>query len=100
MQGLGRVKPSAGGGGELRSTISSNLTAILPQFFSDASIQKFHFSLEENSFPTFAVTRHTVRVCVFICPACHLCGRTLSVFVFPKCHPLLGTVLPAMVKGQ
>ena len=58
----------------------------LPQFtafFSDASIPKFHLSPQENSFPTFAVTRHNVR---------------FSVFVFPKCHPLLGTVILAMVK--
>ena len=85
-----------GGAGKIAVCIYHNL----PQFFSDASIQNFHFSPEESSFPTFAVTRHTVRVCVLICRACHLCGRTLSVFVFPKCHPLLGTVIPAMVKRQ
>ena len=43
----------------------THFTAILPQFFSDPSIQKFYFiiyfSLEENSFTSFAVTRHTVR---------------------------------------
>ena len=29
----------------------------------------------------------------------YVAGR-FSVFVFQKCHPLLGTVIPAMVKGQ
>ena len=42
----------------------SQFTAILPQFFSTASIQKFHFSLEEI-FLTPTITRHTVttRLC-------------------------------------
>ena len=41
-----------GGGGGLRSTICGNLL----QFFNYDSIQKFHFSPEENSFPPFVVT--------------------------------------------
>ena len=40
-------------------------TAILPQLFSLASVQKFHFSPEEFFFTPTAITRHTVttRVC-------------------------------------
>ena len=68
------------GGGGFRSAIYCNLL----QFFSDASSQKFHFSPKENSFPPFAVTRHTVHVRVLICLACHLCGRTLFCFCVPK----------------
>ena len=73
---------SGGGGIEVRNL--PQFTTILPQFFSDASIQKFQFSPEEKSFSLFAVTRHTVRFCVLICPAYHLCGRTLFCFCVPK----------------
>ena len=72
------------GGGVFAVRNLPQFTAILPQFFSDASIQKFYFSPQENSFPPFAVTRHNVRVCVLICPACHLCGRTLVCLCVPK----------------
>ena len=65
------------GGG---SAIYRIFTAILPQFFSDASIQKFHFPPEEK----YTSPSHTVRVCALICPACHLCGRTLFSFCVPK----------------
>ena len=58
-----RLPKWLGLGAGLRSAIYRNL----PQFFSDASIQKFRFSPEETSFPPFAVTRHTVRVCVLVC---------------------------------
>ena len=71
-----------GGGNEARNL--PQFKAILPHFLSDNSIQKIHFSPEENSFPPFAVTRHTVRVCVLICIACHLCGRTLFCFCVPR----------------
>ena len=71
-----------GGGIEVRNL--PQFTPILPQFFSDVSIQKFQFSPEEKSFSLFAVTRHTVRLCVLICPACHLSGRTLFCFCVPK----------------
>ena len=77
--------PSTGaGGGGIAVRSLPQFTAILPHFFSNASFQKFHSSPEENSCPPFAVTRHTVRVCVLICPACHLCGRTLVCFCVPK----------------
>ena len=77
----GKTEPAlCWGGGDC----GPQFTAILPQFFSDASIQKFHFSPEEKSFPPFAVTRHTAGVCVLICPACHLCGSTLFCFCVPK----------------
>ena len=58
----------------------------LPQFFNEASIQNFHFSPRGNFFPSLPppVTRRTVRVRVLICPACHLCGRTLFCFCVPK----------------
>ena len=71
-----------GGGIEVRNL--PQFTAILPQSFSDASIQKFQFSPEEKIFSLFAVTRHTVRFCVLICPAYHLCGRTIFCFCVPK----------------
>ena len=80
----------AGGGRGIAVHNLPHFTAILPQLFSDASIQEFHFSPKENSFPTFAVTRHTVRLCVLICPACHLCGRTLFCFCVPKMSPTPG----------
>ena len=70
------------GGVEVRNL--PQFTAVLPQFFSDASIQNFQFSPEEKSFSLFAVTRHTVRFYVLICPTYHLCGRTLFCFCVPK----------------
>ena len=70
------------GGIEVRNL--PQFTAILPQFFSNASIQKFQFSPEEKSFSPFAVTRHTVCFCVLMCPTCRLCGRTLFCFCVPK----------------
>ena len=56
---------------------------------------------EENSFTPFTVTRHTVR-----CMCSHLPCRSFVwqdaflFFVFPKCRPLLGTVIVARAKGQ
>ena len=80
--------------------IYRNFTAILPQFFSDASIQKFHFSPEENTFlPSLSLGTLYVYVFSSVLHVIFVAGRFLF-FVFPNCHPLLGTVLAAMVKGQ
>ena len=83
--------PSPWGGGELRSAIYRNL----PQFFSDASIQKFQFS------PLSLLSLGTLYVSVFSSVLHIICvaGR-ISVFVFPKCHLLLATVILARAKGQ
>ena len=88
---------SWGGWGAIAVRNLPQFTAILPQFFSDASIQKFHCSQRKTlSLPSlslgtlYAVTRHTVRVCVLICPACHLCGRTLFCFCVPKLSSTFG----------
>ena len=77
-----------GGGVEVRNLLQ--FTAILLQFFSDASVQKFQFSPEEQSFSLFAVARHTVRFCVLICPSYHLCGWTLFCFCVPKMSSTFG----------
>ena len=87
---IGRSLAGRLGGGGIAVRDLPQFTAILPQFFSDASIQKFHFSPEENSFPPFTVARHTVRRCVLICPACHLCGKTLFCFCVPKMSSISG----------
>ena len=72
------------------STIYRNFTAILPQFFSDASIQKFHFSPEEKSF-----SLGTLYVYVFT-SVLHVA------FLFLSSQNVVHfwTVIPARVKGQ
>ena len=102
MMGFSK-RPLAGGGGICGPqfpAIYRNFTAILPQFFSDASIQKFHFSPEENTFlPSLSLGTLYVYVFSSVLHVIFVAGRFLF-FVFPNCHPLLGTVLAAMVKGQ
>ena len=89
---------AAGGGGGLRSAIYRDF----PQFYHNFSVvllfKNFIFPLRKIL--SLPVTGHTVRVRVLICPACHLCGRTLFCFCVPKMSSLLGTVIPARVKGQ
>ena len=64
-----------GGGG-----CTPQFTAILPPFFSAGSIRNFHFSLQENSFVPFTVTRHTVSVLCRRCFGCGGCTKKLYVF--------------------
>ena len=98
MMGFSK-RPLAGGGGFAVRNFPQ-FTAILPQFFSDASIQKFHFSPEENTFlPSLSLGTLYVYVFSSVLHVIFVAGRFLF-FVFPNCHPLLGTVLAAMVKGQ
>ena len=49
------------GGGKIAVRNLPQFTAILPQFFSDAPIQNFHFSPAKISFTRFIVARHTIR---------------------------------------
>ena len=90
-------RPLAWGGGGLGS-------AILPQFYRNFSMmplfKNFIFPLR-NILSLPSLLRGTLYVYVFssVLHVIFVAGRFLF-FVFPKCHPLLGTVLAAMVKGQ
>ena len=76
----------------------------LPQFYRNFSVmplfKNFIFPLR-NILSLPSLLRGTLYVYVFssVLHVIFVAGRFLF-FVFPKCHPLLGTVLPAMVKGQ
>ena len=74
---------SPGEGGGLRSAIYLNL----PQFYRNFSVmplfKNFNFPPRKN-LSLSAVTRHTICVCVLICPACHLCGTMLVCFCVPS----------------
>ena len=89
IEWVGTVRCAHAGGGGIEVRNLPQFTAILPQFFSDASIQ---FSPEEKSFSLFAVTRHTVCFCVLICPggvALHF-GVLLS-----TCPPWVNRISPS-----
>jgi hypothetical protein len=87
-----------GGGIEVRNL--PQFTAIFPQFFSDVSIQKFQFSPEENlSLSSLSLGTLYVYVFSYVLHVICVAGR-FSVFVFPKCRLLLGTVILARAKGQ
>ena len=91
---------TATGGGGLRSAIYRNL----PQFYRNFSVmplfKNFNFPLRKN-LSLSLLSLGTLYVSVFSSVLHIICvaGR-FSVFVFPKCHLLLGTVILARAKGQ
>ena len=76
----------------------------LPQFYRNFSMmplfKNFSFPLRKIlSLPSLLLGTLCVYVFSSLLHVIYVAGR-FSVFVFPKCHPLLGTVIPAMPKGQ
>ena len=89
-----------GGVGGLRPAIYRNL----PQFYRNFSVmplfKNFIFPLRKIlSLPSLLLGTLYVYVFSSAQHVIYVAAR-FSVFVFPKCHPLLGTAIPALVKGQ
>ena len=92
MRGFGT---QLGGGIEVRN---------LPQFYRNFSVmplfKKFNFPLRKNlSLPLLSLGTLYVSVFSSVLHVVCVAGR-FSVFVFPQCRPLLGTVILARAKGQ
>ena len=90
--------PTLGGG--LRSAIYRNLPQFYPNFSVMLLFKNFNFSLRKN-LSLSLLSLGTLYVSVFSSVLDIICvaGR-FSVFVSPKCHLLLGTVILARAKGQ
>ena len=75
------------GGGGLQSTIYRNLLQFYCNFAVMPLFKNFFFPLKKIlSLPSLSLGTLSLgtRVCVLICPECHLCGRTLFCFCVPK----------------
>ena len=84
-----------GGGGKVRNLL---------QFYRNFSVMtlfKIFIFPQRKIIPLPLLSLGTLYVYVFSSVLHVICvaGR-FSVFVFPKCCPLLGTVIPARIKGQ
>ena len=95
-----RLRSSEDWGGGLRSAIYRNL----PQFYRNFSVmplfKNFNFPLRKNlSLPLMSLGTLYVSVFSSVLHVICVAGR-FSVFVFPKCRLLLGTVILAKAKGQ
>ena len=87
-------------GGRLRPAIYRNLLQFYRNFSVMPLFKNFIFPLRKI-LSLRSLLLGTLYVYVFssVLGVISVAGH-FSVFGFPKCHPLLGTVIPAMVKRQ
>ena len=108
----GSIGPWGGGGGAVLPRCLSELNLgrggievrNLPQFYCNFSVmplfKNFNFPLRKNlSLPLLSLGTLYVSVFSSVLHVISVAGR-FSVFVFPKCRLLLGTVILARATGQ
>ena len=93
------TRPRLGGGGGDRA-IYRNLPQLYRNFSVMPLFKNFNFQMRKNiSLPSLSLGTLYVHVFSSVLHVICVAGR-FSVFVFPKCRLLLGTVILARAKGQ